>query len=124
MFSNYITVDLRCCDAAFHPIIINIYFFAKYIKLIFDVLYVNIFYACLTLTIKSCLHSPHPMYFQTRALISKLTDEKNSAIQQSNKLYHELELLRRQGSKSNGGIPVMYVVIIALLGILMGYLMK
>ncbi|KAJ0717174.1 putative major sperm protein (MSP) [Helianthus annuus] len=61
---------------------------------------------------------------ETRALISKLTDEKNSAIQQSNKLHHELELLRRQGSKSSGGIPVMYVVIITLLGILLGYLMK
>lgn len=61
---------------------------------------------------------------ETRALISKLTDEKNSAIQQSNKLHQELELLRRQGNKSRGGIPFLYVLIIGFLGILLGYLLK
>lgn len=66
----------------------------------------------------------HDKSSETRALISKLTDEKNSAIQQSNKLHQELELLRRQGSKSHVGVPVMYVVIIALLGFLLGYLLK
>ncbi|KAK9068253.1 hypothetical protein SSX86_012364 [Deinandra increscens subsp. villosa] len=63
----------------------------------------------------------------TRAHISKLTDEKNSAIQQSNKLHQELELLRRQGNKSRGdGFPFIYVFIIGLLilGALLGYLMK
>ncbi|KAI4327115.1 hypothetical protein L6164_019615 [Bauhinia variegata] len=59
-----------------------------------------------------------------KALISKLTEEKNNAIQQSNKLRQELELLRREGNKSRGGVPFMFVVIIGLLGIIMGYLMK
>ncbi|KAK9058966.1 hypothetical protein SSX86_021584 [Deinandra increscens subsp. villosa] len=60
----------------------------------------------------------------TSAIIAKLTQEKNFAIQQSNKLHQELELLRRQGNKSRGGIPFMYVILIGLLGILLGYLVK
>ncbi|KAJ9556532.1 hypothetical protein OSB04_011146, partial [Centaurea solstitialis] len=59
---------------------------------------------------------------ETRALIAKLTEEKNSAIQQSNKLHRELEMLRREGSKTQGGIPLIYVILIGLLGILLGYL--
>ncbi|CAK9159377.1 unnamed protein product [Ilex paraguariensis] len=59
-----------------------------------------------------------------RALISKLSEEKNSAIQQNNKLQQELELLRREGNKSRGGIPFLYVVIVGLLGLLLGYLLK
>ncbi|KAI3829172.1 hypothetical protein L1987_03288 [Smallanthus sonchifolius] len=66
----------------------------------------------------------HERSSETRALVSKLTDEKNSAIQQSNTLHQELELLRRQGNKSHGGIPFLYVVIIGLLGFLLGYLVK
>ncbi|XP_076900159.1 vesicle-associated protein 1-2-like [Bidens hawaiensis] len=61
---------------------------------------------------------------ETRALVAKLTEEKNFAVQQSNKLQQELELLRRQGNKSRGGVPFLYVVLISLLGILLGYLMK
>ncbi|KAI4315270.1 hypothetical protein L6164_028099 [Bauhinia variegata] len=61
---------------------------------------------------------------EARALISKLTEEKNNAIQQANKLRQELELLRREGSKSRGGVSLMIVVLIGLLGIIMGYLMK
>ncbi|RLM65793.1 Vesicle-associated membrane protein/synaptobrevin-binding protein [Panicum miliaceum] len=40
---------------------------------------------------------------ETSALISKLTEERNSAIQQSNKLRQELDLVRRDLSKQNGG---------------------
>ncbi|KAK1418764.1 hypothetical protein QVD17_27910 [Tagetes erecta] len=61
---------------------------------------------------------------ETRALISKLTDEKNLAVQQSSKLHHELELLRRQGNKSHGRIPFVYAIVIGLLGVLLGYLLK
>ncbi|KAK3031093.1 hypothetical protein RJ639_036833 [Escallonia herrerae] len=60
----------------------------------------------------------------TRAIISKLTEEKNSAIQQNSKLHRELELLRREGNRSRGGIPFIYVVLIGLLGMLLGYLLK
>ncbi|KAM0027321.1 putative major sperm protein (MSP) [Helianthus debilis subsp. tardiflorus] len=61
---------------------------------------------------------------EAMTLISKLTEEKNSAIQQSKRLHQELELLRRQGNKSNGGIPLIYVLLIGLVGLLLGYMFK
>ncbi|XP_027334402.1 vesicle-associated protein 1-2-like isoform X2 [Abrus precatorius] len=61
---------------------------------------------------------------QARAIISRLTEEKNNAIQQNNKLRQELELLKRDGNKSRGGVSFVFVVLIGLLGIIMGYLMK
>ncbi|KAF5744296.1 Plant VAP [Tripterygium wilfordii] len=61
---------------------------------------------------------------EAKVLISKLTEEKNSAIQQNSKLQQELELLRHEASKSRGGIPIMYVVIVGLIGIILGYLLK
>ncbi|KAJ6809775.1 vesicle-associated protein 1-1-like [Iris pallida] len=61
---------------------------------------------------------------EASALISRLSEEKNAAIQQNSKLRQELELLRREVSKQNGGFSFMFVVIFALLGILIGYLVK
>lgn len=61
---------------------------------------------------------------ETSALISKLTEERNSAIQQNNKLREELDLTRREASKQNGGFSFVVVVAIALLGMLLGYIMK
>ncbi|CAN6235745.1 unnamed protein product [Urochloa humidicola] len=61
---------------------------------------------------------------ETSALISKLTEERNSAIQQNNKLREELDLVRREISKQNGGFSFVVVVTIALLGILLGFIMK
>ncbi|KAJ1272023.1 hypothetical protein BS78_06G171300 [Paspalum vaginatum] len=61
---------------------------------------------------------------ETSALISKLTEERNSAIQQNNKLREELDLMRREVSKQNGGFSFVFVAAIAFLGILLGYIMK
>ncbi|OIT07254.1 PREDICTED: vesicle-associated protein 1-2 [Nicotiana attenuata] len=61
---------------------------------------------------------------EAKTLILKLTEEKNSAMQRSNKLQQELEFLKRESSRSRGGIPFMYVVIVGLLGIFLGYLLK
>ncbi|XP_021898552.1 vesicle-associated protein 1-2 [Carica papaya] len=61
---------------------------------------------------------------EARALISKLTEEKNSAIQQNNKLQQELELLRHEVSRNRGGISLMYVFLVGLIGIILGYLVK
>ncbi|XP_030500987.2 vesicle-associated protein 1-2 [Cannabis sativa] len=62
---------------------------------------------------------------EAKVLISRLTEEKNNAVQQNNKLRQELELLRRESSKSSsGGISIMFVIFIGLLGIILGYLMK
>ncbi|KAJ4800361.1 Vesicle-associated protein 1-1 [Rhynchospora pubera] len=58
------------------------------------------------------------------ALISRLTEEKNSIVQQNNKLRQELETLRREVSKKQNGFPVVLVVVMALLGILLGYIFK
>ncbi|XP_011031863.1 PREDICTED: vesicle-associated protein 1-2-like [Populus euphratica] len=67
---------------------------------------------------------PQEKSLEARALISKLTDEKNNAIQQNNKLRQELELLRHQGNKNRGGVSIMFVIFVGLLGIFLGYLMK
>ncbi|MBA0773356.1 hypothetical protein Gotri_008635 [Gossypium trilobum] len=61
---------------------------------------------------------------EEKALMTKLTEEKNKAIQQSTKLRHELDLFKREGSKSSGGVSFMFVMLIGLLGIIMGYIMK
>ncbi|KAK7346713.1 hypothetical protein VNO80_21236 [Phaseolus coccineus] len=61
---------------------------------------------------------------EARALISRLTEEKNNAIEQNSKLRQELDLLKREGNKSRGGVSYVIVVLIGLLGIIMGYLLK
>ncbi|MFS7996963.1 putative major sperm protein (MSP) [Helianthus anomalus] len=62
---------------------------------------------------------------EARALISKLTDEKNAAIQQSNKIRQEIELLSRGVNKSQGGgVSIAVVIAIVLIGLLLGYLLK
>lgn len=67
---------------------------------------------------------PQDKSVEARALIRKLTEEKDKAIQQGTKLRQELDMLRREGGKSQGGISFMIVVIIGLLGIILGYFMK
>lgn len=69
-------------------------------------------------------HEPQENSFEASSLISKLTEEKNSAILQNSKLQQELEVLRHQSSKSRGGIPFIYVLLVGLLGVILGYLMK
>lgn len=61
---------------------------------------------------------------EARALISRLTEEKNNAIQQTSRLRQELELLKREGNKNHGGVSFIIVILIGLLGVIMGYLMK
>ncbi|XP_004511678.1 vesicle-associated protein 1-2-like [Cicer arietinum] len=61
---------------------------------------------------------------EAKALMLRLTEEKNNAIQQNNKLRQELDLLRRESNKSRGGTSMVFVIIIGLLGIIMGYLLK
>ncbi|KAL4567184.1 hypothetical protein LXL04_022759 [Taraxacum kok-saghyz] len=61
---------------------------------------------------------------ETNSLISKLTKEKNSAIQQKNKLHQELEMLRGEGRKTRGGVSLMTLLFIGLLGVILGYYLK
>ncbi|KAG9452338.1 hypothetical protein H6P81_005242 [Aristolochia fimbriata] len=67
---------------------------------------------------------PQEKASEMKALISRLSEEKTVAIQQSNKLRQELELLRREGSKQSGGISFIYVVLIGLIGVFVGYLLR
>ncbi|KAL2892470.1 Vesicle-associated protein 1-3 [Bienertia sinuspersici] len=65
------------------------------------------------------------IYFQTRSLISKLTNEKASAIQQNQKLRQELDMMKREISRrGSGGVPLYIVVLIGILSVLIGYWMK
>ncbi|WOK95378.1 vesicle-associated protein 1-1 isoform X1 [Canna indica] len=58
------------------------------------------------------------------ALMSRLLEEKNSAMQQNNKLRQEVELMRQEMGRRQGGFSLMFVVLVALLGSLIGYLVK
>jgi hypothetical protein len=62
---------------------------------------------------------------EARALVTKLTEEKNSAVQLNNRLQQELDQLRRESKRSkSGGIPFMYVLLVGLIGLILGYIMK
>uniref|UniRef100_A0A1J3D959 Vesicle-associated protein 1-1 n=1 Tax=Noccaea caerulescens TaxID=107243 RepID=A0A1J3D959_NOCCA len=62
---------------------------------------------------------------EARALIAKLTEEKQNAIQLNNKLQREMDMLRRDSKRSqSGGIPFMYVLLVGLIGLILGYVMK
>ncbi|XP_052170515.1 vesicle-associated protein 1-3 isoform X2 [Diospyros lotus] len=62
---------------------------------------------------------------ETWSLVSKLTEERASIIQQNQKLRQELELVRKEISKSRGsGFSMLFVVLVGLLGILFGYFVK
>nr|CAB3447367.1 unnamed protein product [Digitaria exilis] len=62
--------------------------------------------------------------FSPFALISKLMEEKNSAVELNNKLRQELDLLRRDISRQRGGFSLVLVLVVAIMGILLGLLMK
>ncbi|CAN8284497.1 unnamed protein product [Cochlearia groenlandica] len=69
---------------------------------------------------------PQDNSFEARALIARLTEEKNSAVQLNNKLQQQLEQLKRESRRSQGGggIPIMYVLLIGIIGLILGYIMK
>ncbi|KDP39863.1 hypothetical protein JCGZ_03394 [Jatropha curcas] len=67
---------------------------------------------------------PQEKSSEAKALISKLTEEKNNAMQQNTRLRQELELLKREGNKNRAGVSFMFVMFVGLLGIILGYLMK
>nr|KJB24838.1 hypothetical protein B456_004G163800 [Gossypium raimondii] len=69
-------------------------------------------------------HQPQHNSSDARSRISKLAEEKNAAIQQNKSLQQELELLRRKARKGHTGIPLMYVILVGLIGVILGYLLK
>jgi len=61
---------------------------------------------------------------QLSAIIAKLTEEKNSALDQNRKLRDELELVRREASKQQGRFSLVLLIAIGLLCIILGYLVN
>ncbi|TYH38516.1 hypothetical protein ES332_D12G115100v1 [Gossypium tomentosum] len=59
-----------------------------------------------------------------RALISKLNEEKNATILENNKLQQELELLGREAKRDYSGMKFVYVILVGLVSIILGYLLK
>ncbi|KAJ4776791.1 Vesicle-associated protein 1-1 [Rhynchospora pubera] len=58
-------------------------------------------------------------------MISRLSEERNVAIQQNKNLRQELETLKREvGKKQGGSFSLIVVIFVALLGILLGYFFK
>jgi len=58
------------------------------------------------------------------AIIAKLTEEKNSALEQNRKLRDELALVRREASKQQGSFSLVLLIAIGLLCIILGYLVN
>ncbi|XP_031128557.1 vesicle-associated protein 1-2-like [Ipomoea triloba] len=67
----------------------------------------------------------HDKSSETKSLVSKLTEEKVAAVQRNNRLRQELELLKRDIHKSrSGGVSFVFVIIVGLVGVILGYIMK
>lgn len=59
------------------------------------------------------------------SLITRLTDEKASALRENQRLLQELELMRKEIRKNrDGGFSVLVVALIAILSIMLGYYIK
>ncbi|XP_019084034.1 PREDICTED: vesicle-associated protein 1-3-like [Camelina sativa] len=59
------------------------------------------------------------------SMISKLTEEKTNAIQQSQQLRRELEMLTKESSKKqSGGHSLLFMLLVGLLGCFFGYILN
>ncbi|GMH29839.1 hypothetical protein Nepgr_031682 [Nepenthes gracilis] len=67
---------------------------------------------------------PQDKSAEVKALVARLAEEKNSAIQQNNELRQELELLKREANKTQGGVSFLIVLLVGLIGIIFGYVVK
>lgn len=62
---------------------------------------------------------------EVKSLITQLVNEKNAAVEQKDRLQQEIELLRRRSNKTQGGgMPLIFVILVALIGLILGYIMK
>ncbi|XP_054784526.1 vesicle-associated protein 1-2 [Prosopis cineraria] len=67
---------------------------------------------------------PQETSSEARTLIPKVTEERNYAAEQNKKLQQELDLLRQEVSRNHGGVPFMYVFLVGIIGIILGYVLK
>ncbi|CAL4917478.1 unnamed protein product [Urochloa decumbens] len=67
---------------------------------------------------------PAEQSHQLSAIIAKLTEEKNSALEQNRKLRDELERVRREASKQKGSFSLVLLAATGVLCVILGYLVK
>ncbi|KAG0548959.1 hypothetical protein BDA96_01G212900 [Sorghum bicolor] len=67
---------------------------------------------------------PGEQSHQLSSIIAKLTEEKNSALEQNRKLQVELELVRCEARKQQGAFSLVLLLAFGLLGIVLGYIVK
>ncbi|KAF5446224.1 hypothetical protein F2P56_031866 [Juglans regia] len=71
------------------------------------------------------LEDPKEKSSEAWSIISRLTEEKTSALQQNQNLHRELDLLKKEINKSGAGaFSFLHVVLVGFLSILVGYLVK
>ncbi|XP_040994869.1 vesicle-associated protein 1-3-like [Juglans microcarpa x Juglans regia] len=76
-------------------------------------------------SVSRSLEDPKEKSSEAWSMISKLTEEKTLALQQNQKLHQELDLMKKQMSKSGaGGFSLLIAMLVGLLGILVGYLLN
>lgn len=67
---------------------------------------------------------PQDNSMKARDLILRLMEERDSIIQQNAKLNRDLELLRNGRQEHRTGVPLLYILLVGLLGILLGYIVR
>ncbi|KAF5731643.1 vesicle-associated protein 1-3 isoform X1 [Tripterygium wilfordii] len=81
--------------------------------------------ASLLSAVSRSLEEPKEKSSEAWTIISKLTEEKTSALQQNQKLHQELELMRKEISKNRvSGFSLLFVILVGLLGAVVGYFLK
>ncbi|KAF3636582.1 Vesicle-associated protein 1-1 [Capsicum chinense] len=67
---------------------------------------------------------PQDNSIKARDLILKLMEERDFIIQQNAKLNRDLEHLRHGRQEHRTGVPLLYILLVGLLGILLGYIVR
>ncbi|XP_038708762.1 vesicle-associated protein 1-3-like isoform X2 [Tripterygium wilfordii] len=81
--------------------------------------------ASLLSAVSRSLEEPKEKSSEAWTVISKLTEEKTSALQQNQKLHQELELMRKEISENRvNGFSLLFVVLVGVLGAVVGYFLK
>lgn len=61
---------------------------------------------------------------EARTMLSKLTDERNTVVQQTQQLRQELESMRQGAQNTQSRFSILFCLIVGFLGILVGYLVN
>ncbi|KAK4340849.1 hypothetical protein RND71_039350 [Anisodus tanguticus] len=69
-------------------------------------------------------NEPQDNSTKARDLILRLMEERDSIIRKNVKLNRELELLRNGRQERRTGVPLLYILLVGLLGILLGYVVR